>query len=511
MPYCRLTAPNGIVSSYLHVSPAPGLGRIGALVSLEGREGPIPATSLSQVQVVFITSILDSLTRVNYSVTSASLSKKQVMDLNSVSSTMIWSVSSLGYLKALTQRGESVWRLYSWPDSQQAGFAGSAHQIYILHGLIIESWQSIYSRFLQSLLWKCWGFCTGSGSEASHACSCILSNVSFSICFILGQSPNIASRESKSSKSHRVWVMSAALWRFFLHACYCGREASTWRCIRDAVQLCAFKTASLLYSQIWILSWNLPLLVCRALDRESVPSSALEGGPRSKITWLILAWKSCLVITIPQLLNYGVKAGTSENASEFDLDLDHLTCLNMDWWKSSRRWCKLYVIAEEEAILREQLAKSRKPAAIQEKIIAGKMNKVRYLLSPLITLTTLLHVHELLCVLFQTPSQPTLCLKILLALIHSCHVALYSLELARDRCICTAAIAVCLGVSFCKLCIVQCWESSNGSRLPISQDSRISAGLSNLKDDDCAVLWREMFSGSELHHGRYYESQRCHQ
>ena len=47
---CRLTAPNGITASYLHISPAPGLGRIGSMVALEGTEGPIPDEKLDEIQ-----------------------------------------------------------------------------------------------------------------------------------------------------------------------------------------------------------------------------------------------------------------------------------------------------------------------------------------------------------------------------------------------------------------------------------------------------------------------------
>jgi hypothetical protein len=32
---CRLQAPGGVVGSYLHASPAPGVGRMGALVGLQ--------------------------------------------------------------------------------------------------------------------------------------------------------------------------------------------------------------------------------------------------------------------------------------------------------------------------------------------------------------------------------------------------------------------------------------------------------------------------------------------
>lgn len=47
----RLDAPKGAVASYLHISPAAGLGRIGSLVAIEGKDGPLPSSSIPDVMV----------------------------------------------------------------------------------------------------------------------------------------------------------------------------------------------------------------------------------------------------------------------------------------------------------------------------------------------------------------------------------------------------------------------------------------------------------------------------
>ena len=47
----RLEVQNGILSTYLHISPAPGLGRIGTIVALESGEKPIPSSSAATFEV----------------------------------------------------------------------------------------------------------------------------------------------------------------------------------------------------------------------------------------------------------------------------------------------------------------------------------------------------------------------------------------------------------------------------------------------------------------------------
>jgi translation elongation factor EF-Ts len=44
---CRLCSPNGLVASYVHTSPRPGLGRIGALVGLESSQGVLEGDALT--------------------------------------------------------------------------------------------------------------------------------------------------------------------------------------------------------------------------------------------------------------------------------------------------------------------------------------------------------------------------------------------------------------------------------------------------------------------------------
>lgn len=48
---CRLEAPEGLLASYLHTSPAPGVGRIASLVALESKGKAIPETALPKIQV----------------------------------------------------------------------------------------------------------------------------------------------------------------------------------------------------------------------------------------------------------------------------------------------------------------------------------------------------------------------------------------------------------------------------------------------------------------------------
>ncbi|KAK9808957.1 hypothetical protein WJX72_007019 [[Myrmecia] bisecta] len=46
----RLSCPDGVIASYLHTSPAPGLGRMGALVALQDAQGPIGAEKATRVE-----------------------------------------------------------------------------------------------------------------------------------------------------------------------------------------------------------------------------------------------------------------------------------------------------------------------------------------------------------------------------------------------------------------------------------------------------------------------------
>lgn len=48
---CRLDAQAGVVASYLHASPAPGLGRMGALVRLESASGRLEGAAADVAQV----------------------------------------------------------------------------------------------------------------------------------------------------------------------------------------------------------------------------------------------------------------------------------------------------------------------------------------------------------------------------------------------------------------------------------------------------------------------------
>lgn len=48
---CRLGAQDGVVASYLHASPAPGLGRMGALVRLESASGRLEGAAADVAQV----------------------------------------------------------------------------------------------------------------------------------------------------------------------------------------------------------------------------------------------------------------------------------------------------------------------------------------------------------------------------------------------------------------------------------------------------------------------------
>ena len=48
---CRLGAGAGVVASYLHASPAPGLGRMGALVRLESASGRLEGAAADVAQV----------------------------------------------------------------------------------------------------------------------------------------------------------------------------------------------------------------------------------------------------------------------------------------------------------------------------------------------------------------------------------------------------------------------------------------------------------------------------
>lgn len=47
---CRLAAKNGCVSAYLHAGPAPGLGRMGALLALESGGPPLEGAKRSAVE-----------------------------------------------------------------------------------------------------------------------------------------------------------------------------------------------------------------------------------------------------------------------------------------------------------------------------------------------------------------------------------------------------------------------------------------------------------------------------
>lgn len=47
---CRLAAKNGCVSAYLHAGPAPGLGRMGALLALESGGPPLEGADRSAVE-----------------------------------------------------------------------------------------------------------------------------------------------------------------------------------------------------------------------------------------------------------------------------------------------------------------------------------------------------------------------------------------------------------------------------------------------------------------------------
>ena len=46
-----MAAPRGVIGSYLHISPGPGLGRLGALVALEGSSGPLTGKAAHMAQV----------------------------------------------------------------------------------------------------------------------------------------------------------------------------------------------------------------------------------------------------------------------------------------------------------------------------------------------------------------------------------------------------------------------------------------------------------------------------
>lgn len=43
---------NGLLSTYMHVSPASGLGRIGVIVALEAGGKPIPSSSMKEFEVI---------------------------------------------------------------------------------------------------------------------------------------------------------------------------------------------------------------------------------------------------------------------------------------------------------------------------------------------------------------------------------------------------------------------------------------------------------------------------
>lgn len=46
----RLAAENGVVSVYLHAGPAPGLGRMGALLAIESKGPPLEGAARSSVE-----------------------------------------------------------------------------------------------------------------------------------------------------------------------------------------------------------------------------------------------------------------------------------------------------------------------------------------------------------------------------------------------------------------------------------------------------------------------------
>ena len=48
---CRMVCPGGVIASYLHSSPVPGLGRIGCLVALSTPSGPITEPNVERLQV----------------------------------------------------------------------------------------------------------------------------------------------------------------------------------------------------------------------------------------------------------------------------------------------------------------------------------------------------------------------------------------------------------------------------------------------------------------------------
>lgn len=49
---CRLACPGGVVGSYLHVSPQPNLGRIGALVALHSPSHPLDESSRADAEAL---------------------------------------------------------------------------------------------------------------------------------------------------------------------------------------------------------------------------------------------------------------------------------------------------------------------------------------------------------------------------------------------------------------------------------------------------------------------------